>query len=138
LISAASLPAWIAILNTLSFVLLLAGYYFIRQRRIEAHKRCMIGAFASSILFLCVYLLHHWLVGVVYFKGVGWRRTLYLWTLGTHTPLAAAVPVLAILTLRYALRGRFAQHKRIAVWTLPIWLYVSVTGVAVYWMLYRW
>ncbi|HVA64352.1 MAG TPA: DUF420 domain-containing protein [Terriglobales bacterium] len=132
-----ALPAWIALLNLASAVLLTLGLFFIRRRRIAAHRACMIAAFASSILFLAVYLLHHWHAGVVYYQGQGWHRTLYLWVLGTHTPLAAAVPVLAVITLRFALRGRFAQHKRWARWTWPIWMYVSLSGIAVYWMLYR-
>lgn len=132
-----ALPAWIALLNLASAVLLACGYYFIRRRRIAAHKRCMIAAFATSMLFLAVYLLHHWHSGIVYYPGHGWHRTLYLWILGTHTPLAAAVPVLAVITLTLALRGRFPRHKRWARWTWPIWMYVSLTGIAVYWMLYR-
>lgn len=132
-----ALPAWIAILNLASAVLLTFGYYFIRQRRIAAHKRCMLAAFATSMLFLAVYLLHHWQAGIVYYTHQGWRRSLYFWILGTHTPLAAIVPVLAVITLSLALRGRFDRHKRWARWTLPIWLYVSVSGIAVYWMLYR-
>lgn len=132
-----TLPAWIAILNLASAVLLGFGFYFIRQRRITAHKRCMVSAFAASLLFLAVYLLHHWHAGVVYFTGQGWHRTIYLWVLGTHTPLAAAVPVLAVITLTLALRGQFPRHKRWAHWTWPIWMYVSLSGIAVYWMLYR-
>ena len=133
----ATLPAWIAILNGISAALLLLGFYFIKRRRIQAHKRAMLSAFASSMLFLTVYLLHHWHSGIVYYRGHGWRRTLYLWILGTHTPLAAAVPVLAIITLSLGLRRRYARHKQWAHWTWPIWMYVSLTGIAVYWMLYR-
>lgn len=132
-----ALPALIALLNLTAAVLLLLGYRAIRQRRVRTHRRYMISAFVASCLFLAVYLLHHWQAGVVYYQGAGWRRTLYLWILGTHTPLAAVVPVLAIVTLTLALRGRFARHRRWARWTLPIWLYVSCSGVAVYWMLYH-
>ena len=132
-----ALPAWIAVLNLTSAVLLGFGYYFIRQRRIDAHRRCMLAAFTASMLFLGVYLLHHAHTGIVYYGGHGWRRTLYLWILGTHTPLAAIVPLLAIITLRLGLTRRFVRHRRWAVWTLPIWMYVSLSGIAVYWMLYH-
>ncbi len=132
-----ALPAWTAILNGLSAALLALGLYFIRRRNIQAHKRTMLAAFSSSMLFLAVYLLHHWHAGIVYYTGVGWRRTLYFWILGTHTPLAAAVPVLAIVTLSLGLRRRFARHRQWARWTWPIWMYVSLSGIAVYWMLYR-
>lgn len=132
-----ALPAWIAVLNAISAVLLVCGLYFIRQRRIGAHKRCMLGAFAASVLFLGVYGLHHWHSGIVYFSGHGWHRTLYLWVLSTHTPLASIVPVLAVITLTLALRGRFGRHRRWARWTWPIWMYVSLSGIAVYWMLYH-
>jgi uncharacterized membrane protein YozB (DUF420 family) len=132
-----ALPAWIAALNAAAATLLVCGLYFIRHRRRDAHKRCMVGAFAASVLFLIVYLLHDWHTGTVYFSGHGWRRTLYFWILGTHIPLAATVPVLAIISLTLALRGRFARHRRWARWTWPIWMYVSLSGIAVYWMLYR-
>lgn len=132
-----ALPAWTAILNGLSAALLVLGRYFIYQRRITAHKRTMLSAFASSLLFLAVYLVHHWHAGILYYRGGGWRRTLYFWILGTHTPLAAAVPVLALITLSLALRGRFARHRKWARWTWPIWMYVSLSGIAVYWMLYK-
>ena len=132
-----SLPAVIVALNLLSAALLAAGLAFIRRGRIAAHRRTMIAAFTASLLFLGVYLLHHAHAGVVHYAGLGWHRRLYFWVLGTHTPLAAAVPVLAIITLRLGLRGRFARHKQWAHWTWPIWMYVSLSGVAVYWMLYR-
>ncbi|HEY7838627.1 MAG TPA: DUF420 domain-containing protein [Terriglobales bacterium] len=132
-----ALPAWIAILNGISAVLLVGGLYFIRHRRITAHRRCMLSAFVASALFLAVYVLHHWHAGIVYFSGQGWHRTLYFLVLGTHTPLAAIVPVLAIVTLTLALRGRFSRHRRWARWTWPIWMYVSLSGIAVYWMLYH-
>ena len=97
----------------------------------------MIAALCSSSLFLVSYLVYHAQVGSVRFQGTGWLRTLYLSILASHTVLAAAVPVLAILTLRLALKARYDRHKALARWTYPIWLYVSVTGVIVYWMLYR-
>jgi|SRR6185312_2401120 len=132
-----ALPAWVAIFNLISAVLLACGYYCIRHRRIAAHRRCMLGAFAASVLFLAAYLLHHWHAGIVYYTGHGWRRTLYWIVLGTHTPLAALVPILAVITLTLALRGRFPRHRRWARWTWPLWMYVSLSGVAVYWMLYH-
>jgi uncharacterized membrane protein YozB (DUF420 family) len=97
----------------------------------------MLAAFACSVVFLTCYLVYHVQVGSVRFPGTGAARTIYLSILATHTVLAATVPFLAIITLTQAFRRRFPRHKRIARWTLPIWLYVSVTGVVVYWMLYR-
>jgi uncharacterized membrane protein YozB (DUF420 family) len=132
-----ALPAVNATLNGVCLVLLLAGLAFIRSGRMRAHRACMIAAFSTSILFLASYLVYHGLVGTVRFSGKGDVRTVYLWILATHTVLAAAVPVLAVLTLRRALRGEFARHRRLARWTWPIWVYVSVTGIVVYVMLYR-
>lgn len=132
-----ALPAWIALLNFASAVLLMAGWLAIRRRRVSLHRGLMLSAFATSLVFLAVYLLHHWHTGVVYYHGIGWRRVLYFALLGTHTPLAAAVPVLALVTLGYAWRGSFRRHRRWARWTWPIWMYVSLTGIAVYWMLYH-
>lgn len=132
-----SLPAWIAILNFVSALFLCFGLYYIRQHRISAHKRCMITAFAASVLFLAVYVTHHLHSGIVYYTGHGGERTLYLWLLGTHTVLASIVPFLAVITLALALRRRFARHRAWAHWTWPMWMYVSVSGIAVYWMLYR-
>jgi uncharacterized membrane protein YozB (DUF420 family) len=97
----------------------------------------MLAAFAVSVAFLVSYLIYHFNVGSVRFQRTGAIRTVYLSILATHTVLAAVVPPLAIVTLRRGLVGSYAQHRRIARWTLPIWLYVSVTGVVVYWMLYR-
>lgn len=131
------LPHVNAVLNALVTVLLLRGYGHIRHGRRDRHKQSMLGAFAGSVVFLVSYLTYHFAVGSVRFPGTGAVRTLYLGILLTHTVLAAAVPVLAIATLTLALRGRLARHRRLARWTLPIWLYVSVTGIVVYWMLYR-
>ena len=131
-------PALNATLNGLAAVLLTIGYVLIRRRKIEAHRRVMIAAFTVSILFLISYLVYHYQIrGGKHFPGSGPIRTVYFTILISHTILAAAVPVLAIITLSRALRRRFDKHKQIARWTLPIWLYVSVTGVVVYWMLYR-
>ncbi len=131
------IPAIEACLNTLSALLLATGYVFIRRKQIQAHKICMLSAFAASALFLIFYLADHYLRGIVYFHGHGAIRTFYLALLATHSALAAAIVPLALITLYRAWRQRFALHKRIARWTLPIWLYVSVTGVVVYWMLYH-
>lgn len=131
------LPAFNASINSLVTVLLVAGWLLIRRRRIAAHRAVMIAAFALSAVFLISYLVYHYQVGSVPFQGVGAIRTVYFTVLISHTVLAAAVPFLAAITLIRALRRRFDRHRAIARWTLPIWLYVSVTGVAVYWMLYR-
>jgi uncharacterized membrane protein YozB (DUF420 family) len=124
-------------LNAASAVLLAIGYVFIRTGRRDAHKKMMLSAFCVSVVFLICYLTYHVQVGSVHYPGSGTIRTIYLTILATHTILAAAVPVLAIITLRRALRGNFARHRKIAVWTLPIWMYVNVTGVVVYMMLYH-
>ena len=132
-----SLPALNALLNGISFVLLMIGYVLIRRGNRGAHQRVMIAAFVCSVVFLTSYLIYHAQVGSVRFQGEGTLRTVYLSILLTHTVLAAAVPFLAAITLTRGLRGRFAQHRAIARWTLPIWMYVSVTGVVIYWMLYQ-
>jgi uncharacterized membrane protein YozB (DUF420 family) len=132
-----TLPTVNALLNGLSATFLVVGYWLIRQRKIGAHKASMLAAFACSILFVVSYLFYHSQVGSVRFQGTGMLRTFYLGVLLTHSVLAAAVPILAVITLTRALRGRFDKHAEIARWTLPIWLYVSVTGVLVYWMLYH-
>ena len=131
------LPTVNAFLNATAAVLLVAGYILIRQKKREAHRKVMWAAFATSIVFLISYLVYHFQVGSVKFPGTGTVRAVYLSILLTHTVLAAAVPVLAIVSLKRALAARFDKHRTIARWTLPIWLYVSVTGVIVYWMLYR-
>ena len=131
------LPALNASLNALAGALLVAGFVFIRQRRIGAHRASMLAAFGCSIAFLISYLYYHSQVGSVRFQGTGGIRTLYFTVLISHTVLAALVPFLAAVTLLRALRERFDRHRAIARWTLPIWLYVSVTGVAIYWMLYH-
>ncbi|MEZ5314154.1 MAG: DUF420 domain-containing protein [Thermoanaerobaculia bacterium] len=133
----ADLPALNASLNATATLLLVTGFLLIRSRRITAHRRVMIAAFVCSSLFLVSYLVYHFQVGSVRFRGVGPIRTVYFAILLTHTVLAATIPVLAPLTLWRGLAGRYDRHRRIARWTLPIWLYVSVTGVVVYWMLYR-
>lgn len=131
------LPGLNAALNSASALLLAAGYLFIRSKRAAAHKPCMLSALATSALFLFSYLTYHYQVGSVPFKGRGWIRTVYFTVLISHTILAATIVPLVLVTLSRALKGSFERHKRIARWTLPLWLYVSVTGVIVYLMLYH-
>ncbi|MGH9406825.1 MAG: DUF420 domain-containing protein [Terriglobia bacterium] len=132
-----SLPAIDAVLNATSAVLLVAGYISIRRKNVLAHKCLMLSAFGCSCAFISGYLWYHAHVGVKHFTGRGVVRPFYFALLGTHTVLAASVPPLVIITLYFALRSRFVRHKKIARWTLPIWLYVSATGVVVYWLLYQ-
>jgi uncharacterized membrane protein YozB (DUF420 family) len=131
------LPSLNAALNSASALLLAAGYLFIRSGRVAAHRLCMLSAFATSSLFLASYLIYHYHVGSVPFTGQGWIRKVYFAILISHTILAVAIVPLVLITLTRALKANFDQHKRIARWTLPLWFYVSVTGVVVYWMLYR-
>ena len=132
-----TLPTVNASLNAIAAMFLIVGFVFIRRRNIPAHRFCMVSAFTCSILFLISYLYYHSQVGSVRFQGTGAVRAVYLSILLTHTVLAAIVPFLALVTLWRALKGRFERHAKLARWTLPIWLYVSVTGVVVYWMLYH-
>lgn len=132
-----ALPAFNAGLNGLAALCLLTGFALIKQRHVKAHKIAMTSAFGCSVLFLVSYLYYHYHVGSVRFQGTGTIRTVYLSILATHTVLAAAVPFLASVTIYRAWRGEFTRHRRLARITLPIWLYVSVTGVVVYWMLYH-
>ena len=131
------LPALNALLNLTSAVLVVAGVYSIRRGRIATHRTLMVGALAVSSLFLTSYLVYHYFVGSVRFGGSGWTRTIYLSILLSHTVLAAVILPLVIRTVYLAARERFDEHRRIARWTYPVWIYVSVTGVIVYWMLYR-
>ncbi|HEV7488858.1 MAG TPA: DUF420 domain-containing protein [Thermoanaerobaculia bacterium] len=134
------LPAINATLNGTSGVLLLIAYVFIRRRNIPMHKRFMLAACVTSIVFLCCYVLNHILRhGVVTrFPGTGWIRPLYFTILISHTILAITIVPMAILSVRNGLKMRVAQHRRIAKWTFPLWMYVSVTGVLVYFFLYQW
>jgi uncharacterized membrane protein YozB (DUF420 family) len=136
-VTLSDLPLLNASLNATSAVFLVLGHTFIRQRRIRLHRACMISACVVSALFLTSYVVYHANVGSKHFPGTGPIRTVYFAILITHVILAAAVPPLALITLIRGLRGRFDRHVAIARWTLPIWLYVSVTGVVVYVMLYR-
>ena len=136
------LPAVNATLNGLSAVLLAIGFYHIRRKNVPAHRRCMLAAFASSILFLICYITYHSYLAYVLHRGPtrftdpAWFRPIYLTILGTHTILAMAIVPLALITLSRALHQRFDRHRRIARWTWPIWMYVSVTGVLIYYLLY--
>jgi putative membrane protein len=135
--SISDLPTLNAILNSISAVLLVIGFIFIRNKNIKAHRACMIGAFATSTLFLISYLIYHYNHGATSFSGVGISRLIYFTVLITHTILAAAIVPMVFITFSRALRERFDAHRKIARWTLPLWLYVSVTGVFVYVMLYH-
>jgi uncharacterized membrane protein YozB (DUF420 family) len=126
-----------ASLNATSALLLSAGYVMIRRGRVLAHKSCMCLAFLSSATFLVSYVTYHARVGSVRFHGQGWIRPIYFTLLASHTILAAAIVPLAVITLSRALREQFDRHKRIARWTLPLWLYVSITGVVIYFLLYH-
>jgi len=131
------LPAVNAALNALSGTLLLVGYALIRARRIQQHRKFMIAAFVASSLFLVCYVIYHAQVGSVRFTRHGFVRPLYFSILITHVTLAALVLPMAILTLTRGLKARYARHRAIARWTFPIWMYVSVTGVLVYVLLYQ-
>ena len=133
----ADLPALNASLNALAFVFLVAGYILIRSGRRDAHKRCMLLALTTSALFLISYVIYHANAGSVPFRGVGAIRAVYFAVLIPHVILAATILPLALLTAARGLRKDYGRHVRIARWTLPLWLYVSVTGVIVYLMLYH-
>jgi len=136
-LSVSDLPTVNAALNTASAALLATGYVLIRTGRRNAHRLAMLAALTCSALFLCSYLIYHAQVGSVRFTGQGVIRNVYFTVLVTHTILAVAIVPLVLLTLTRALRGRFAAHRAVARLTLPLWAYVSVSGVVVYWMLYR-
>jgi putative membrane protein len=136
-IETADLPAVSATLNGTTAVLLACGYAMIRRRRIRLHRACMLSALGVSTLFLASYLWYHAHAGMRHFQGRGWIRPVYFAILISHTVLAAVIVPLALTTVYFGLRARHPTHQRIARWTLPIWLYVSVTGVVVYLLLYR-
>jgi uncharacterized membrane protein YozB (DUF420 family) len=131
------LPLLNAGLNAVSAILLSVGYRFIRRRQITAHKRCMLAACATSALFLISYLTYHYSVGSMPFRGQGWVRPLYFTILISHTLLATAIVPLVLITLFRAWKGDFLRHAHLARWTWPMWMYVSVTGVIIYVMLYQ-
>jgi uncharacterized membrane protein YozB (DUF420 family) len=132
------LPHLNAALNAAGGLLLLAGLYFIRRGRVSAHRACMLSALAVSTLFLISYVVYHAQYGSVKFAGQGVARPIYFFILITHVVLAVVIVPLVFVTARRALRADFARHRKIARWTYPLWLYVSVTGVVVYLMLYHW
>ena len=131
------LPAINATLNGTCAVLLLLARNRIKHKQIKQHRALMIAAFTTSIVFLICYLVYHAQAGVLHFSGQGWIRPVYFTLLTTHTILAAAVPVLATMTLIRGLKMRYQKHVRIAKWTYPVWLYVSATGVIIYFLLYQ-
>lgn len=133
----ADLPTLNASLNALASVFLVAGYVMIRSRRIAAHRRCMLSALGTSALFLISYVIYHANAGSVPFRGTGTVRVVYFAVLIPHVILAATILPLALVTTARGLRADYTRHVRIARWTLPLWLYVSVTGVIVYLMLYH-
>ena len=137
IVSVTDLPAVNASLNAISTVLLLTGYVFIRRGERQKHKACMIAALVTSTLFLTSYVIYHVQVGSVPFKGTGWIRTVYFAVLIPHVILAAAIVPPILITVSRALSAKYDKHRRIARWTLPVWLYVSITGVIVYLMLYQ-
>jgi len=136
-VSLRDLPTLNACLNAASAGLLVFGWWQIRNGRREAHRTCMLAALATSALFLVSYLVYHFQVGSVRFAGRGWLRLVYFALLLSHTVLAVAIVPLVLLTATRALLGRFERHRAIARYTLPLWLWVSVSGVLVYWILYR-
>lgn len=137
--SVADLPAVNASLNACSAFFLLLGFVFIKRGQTQAHRACMLAALGASTFFLACYLYYHFAVRVVTkFTGVGWVRPVYFFILITHIILAAAIVPLVLMTVTRALKGRFELHRQIARWSWPLWMYVSVTGVLVYFMLYRW
>jgi putative membrane protein len=131
------LPTVNAVLNASAALAMLAGFVAIRQRRVAVHRACMLTAVGFSVLFLCSYVIYHVQVGSRPYGGGGWLRALYFSILLSHTVLAVAIVPLVSTTLYRALRTQFARHARLARFTFPVWLYVSVTGVVVYWMLYH-
>ncbi len=137
--SVSFLPSLNAILNATTGILIVVGFLFIRRKRVAAHRACMIGAVITSSLFLISYLIYHvgFGRGVTRFSGVGPVKTLYVAILISHTILAVTIVPFVVITLRRAAKGAFDRHRRIARWTFPMWLYVSITGVIVYLMLYH-
>lgn len=131
------LPHLNAFLNGTSAVLLVSGYAFIKQGRVAAHRACQVSAVVTSVVFLASYLTYHYSHGTTRFAGQGIARPIYFVILTSHTILAIVIVPLVLVTLARAMKGDFARHRKIARWTLPLWLYVSVTGVIVYLMLYQ-
>src|SRR5262249_4204177 len=132
------LPALNAVLNSASAILMVTGHRFMHKNRIAAHRTCMIAAVCSSALFLISYLYYHFHAGVIRFQGTGWIRGLYFGVLISHSILAVAIVPMVLATLWFGLRARFDSHRPFARYTYPLWLYVSVTGVLIYFMVYHW
>ena len=132
------MPAVNATLNGLSGTLLFVGFLQIRRRNIDWHRRFMLSACGCSVLFLCCYLVYHFFAGSTKFQGEGWVRPVYFTILLTHTVLAMVIVPLVVVVLVNAFKGRFDRHRKVARWAFPIWMYVSVTGVLVYFFLYQW
>jgi putative membrane protein len=135
--SLSDLPAINACLNGLSAIFLTAGYLFIKRKNQVAHRNCMVSAFVTSTIFLVCYLVYHFNAGRTVFREPAWFRPIYLTVLLTHTLLAVAILPMVLVTLHRAIKQRFELHKKIARWTWPIWMYVSVTGVVIYLLLYQ-
>ena len=135
--SISDLPAVNATLNGTCAILLLIAHNRIKHKAIRQHRALMITAYITSIVFLACYLTYHFNAGILHFGGVGIIRPIYFTLLTSHTILAATVPVLATITLIRGLRGKYRKHRAIAKWTYPIWMYVSVTGVVIYFMVYQ-
>ncbi|MCS7264738.1 MAG: DUF420 domain-containing protein [Armatimonadetes bacterium] len=138
MIEVRDLPTVNALLNGTSACLLILGYAFIRKGKIDAHRACMLAAIVTSALFLVSYLIYHSQVGATKFTGTGWVRPVYFTILISHTVLAAVIVPMALITIYRAFRNEFQRHRKIARWTFPLWLYVSATGVLIYFMLYHW
>ncbi len=137
MIEIADLPHLNASLNAATLILVTSGYFLVRRRKIAAHRACMLSALAVAVLFLISYVIYHYHAGSTRFMGTGIVRPVYFFILTTHVVLAAAIVPLAAFTARLGLKNQIERHKRIARWTLPIWIYVSVTGLLVYAFLYR-
>lgn len=137
LLSSTQWPALNASLNAISGALIMAGFLFIKAKRVAAHRACMLSACAVTALFLVSYLLYHSQSQLIHFRGRGWIRPVYFTILTTHTALAIVIVPLIIRMVWLAAKDRVAEHKRLARWTFPMWLYVSVTGIIVYWMVYQ-
>ena len=133
-----TLPPLNALLNATSAALMMTGHRFMHKGRIAAHRTCMIAAVISSVLFLISYIYYHAHAGVIRFRGTGWIRGLYFGVLASHTILAVVIVPMVLITLMLGLSGKFDKHRPMARWTYPLWLYVSITGVLIYFMVYHW
>lgn len=132
------MPTWNASLNALSGVFLVLGFLSIRRKKIGTHRRFMLAACSTSVVFLVSYLFYHFFAGSTRFIGTGWSRPVYFGILLSHTVLAVVIVPMVIASVRHGLKNQIVQHRRVARWTFPLWSYVSVTGVLVYFFLYHW